>query len=92
VASDEETLKSNPGTLRESDISSDRVSRRSLLTTLGIGAGVAAAAAVVGATEASAGDQAGGGRCGLRRTYADPYDSGRNADPRVYRVRCTDRD
>jgi hypothetical protein len=49
-------------TLLESDISSKRVSRRSLLGTLGIGAGVAAVAAFGASTPAEAADAEGRGR------------------------------
>ena len=92
--SDDKTLKSKTNTLSEGDVSSQRVSRRSLLGTLGIGAGVAAAAAVVVTTGAQArySDPAGYGRCGLRTTRADPHDGGPNADPRRIQIRCTDGD
>jgi hypothetical protein len=95
VMSEDKTLKPKPKTLGEGDVSSQRVTRRSLLGTLGIGAGVAAAAAVVATTGAEAqrySDPAGYGRCGLRSTRADPYDRGPNSDPRTIRVRCTDGD
>jgi len=62
--------KGKPLTLSDADISSQRsVSRRSLLGTLGIGAGVAAAAALGAATPAQA-------RSDRRQCYRDrdPHD------------------
>jgi hypothetical protein len=50
VKSDDKSLKDKKGTLTDADISSQRVTRRSLLASLGIGAGVAAAT-VIGATK-----------------------------------------
>ena len=49
-------------TLSEEDISSKRVSRRSLLGTIGIGAGVAAAAVFGATAPAAAADAEGRGR------------------------------
>lgn len=98
MKSDDKTLNDKPGTLTDADISSQRVSRRSLLTTLGIGAGVAAGA-VVGATSAHAreADQAGFGRtCGPGCSDSDNPNS-RWGDPAGYgrcnrRRGCTDGD
>lgn len=100
VKSDDKTLKDKPGTLGDGDISSQRVSRRSLLTTLGLGAGVAAAT-VAGATGAGAhhrsrGSDPGGygSHCGRWHTGRSDQDGGRYADREGYGGpnNCTDGD
>ena len=75
-------------TLSDSDIETQRnVSRRSALSTIGIGVGAAAAALVAGTTPAAASDPRGRGRCGLVYRDRDPYNR------RVVRTRrCSDRD
>lgn len=61
-------------TLSENDISSERVTRRSLLGALGIGAGVAAAAVIGTVAPARAADAEGRGRA-CRFRDADRGDS-----------------
>ena len=90
MTADDKPLKGQGVTLTEADIASQRVSRRSLLTTLGLGAGVAAAT-VVGATRSQAyhtRDSPDWGRhCQpICCTQADPNDP---HDPRSY---CSDND
>jgi hypothetical protein len=79
-------LKGDPTTLSDADISSQRkLSRRSLLATLGIGAGVAAAAAFGSTTSVEARD---------RDTPSRPRFCDRDVTPdgRAYdRTRCWDR-
>lgn len=60
-------------TLTDSDISSERMNRRSILGTLGLGAGAAAAAVLGGTTAAMAADAEGRGR-------ACPYRDGDRGD------------
>ncbi len=97
TSDDGKKLDGKRGTLTDADISSQRVSRRSLLGTLGIGAGVAVAS-VVGATPAEAqrrSDAAGWGK-GCAPPCSDA-DSGYGSDPggrgrcRIRRG-CTDGD
>lgn len=97
TSDDGKKLDGKRGTLTDADISSQRVSRRSLLGTLGIGAGVAVAS-VVGATPAEAqrrSDGAGWGK-GCAPPCSDA-DSGYGSDPggrgrcRIRRG-CTDGD
>jgi hypothetical protein len=99
VKSDDKTLNDKPATLSEADISSQRVSRRSMLASLGIGAGVAAGAVVAGTSVAHArsADRAGYGRsCGSGCSDGDPYPSRYGDEPgygRCNRRRgCTDGD
>jgi hypothetical protein len=97
VKSDDKDLNDKPATLSEADISSQRVSRRSMLASLGIGAGVAAGAVVAGTSVAHAryADEPGWGRsCGTGCSDEDPSSSG---DPPGYgrcnrRPGCTDND
>lgn len=81
MKSDDKTLKGKTGTLSDADITSQRVSRRSLLATLGLGASVAAAA-VLGQTTPSEArrvcDSNSYDRC-FDVTDRDPYD--RAGDP-----------
>jgi hypothetical protein len=77
--------KSKTASLSDADISSERVSRRSMLGTLGIGAGVAAAAVLGTTTPAKASDRA---RCSWRCGSTTDADSGRYADPPNRRVCC----
>lgn len=86
-------------TLTESDITSERsVDRRSLLGTLGLGVGAAAAAVLGGAGEAKAADQEGRGRrCIPARSDRDPNDPvvffrDRDRGDRATSRSCTDRD
>ena len=99
VKSDDRTLNDKPATLTEADISSQRVNRRSMLASLGIGAGVAAGAVLAATSVAHAreADSAGYGRsCGNGCSDRDPYPS-RYGDPEGYgrcnrRRGCTDGD
>jgi hypothetical protein len=99
VKSDDKNLSDKPATLTEADISSQRLSRRSLLASLGIGAGVAAGAVVAttSVAQAQVSDPAGWGRsCGNGCSDGDPYPS-RYGDPPGYgicnrRRGCTDGD
>ncbi len=86
-------------TLAESDISSERsVDRRSLLGTLGLGVGAAAAAVLGGTGEAKAADQEGRGRrCIVARGDRDPNDPviffrDRDRGDRSTTRNCTDND
>lgn len=77
--------KGKPFTLTDADISSKpNVSRRAMLGTLGIGAGVAAAALLGAVTPAEAQrrcrDTDPDDPCSYRRRYSDPHDSGRWQD------------
>jgi hypothetical protein len=92
VKSDREMLVSKLGTLADADISSRRVSRRSLLATFGLGAGVAVAA-VLGATPVEAQSDGGGRgrRCAPPCTDAAPSDRAGWGRCRVRRG-CTDSD
>lgn len=99
MKSDDKNLTDKPATLSEADISSQRVSRRSMLASLGIGAGVAAGAVVAGTSVAHArsSDRAGFGRsCGNGCSDGDPYPSSWGDPPgygRCNRRRgCTDSD
>jgi hypothetical protein len=98
VKSDDKTLNDKPVTLTEADISSQRVNRRAMLASLGIGAGVAAGAVLAATSVAHAreADREGFGRSCATCSDRDPYPSSWG-DPEGYgrcaRTRgCTDRD
>ena len=99
MKSDDKNLTDKPATLSEADISSQRVSRRSMLASLGIGAGVAAGAIVAATSVAHAryADNAGYGRsCGPGCSDSDNPNT-RGGDPAGYgrcnrRRGCTDND
>jgi hypothetical protein len=99
VKSDDKNLTDKPATLSEADISSQRVSRRSMLASLGIGAGVAAGAIVAATSVAHARESDGGGygrSCGNGCSDSDNPNS-RYGDPAGYgrcnrRRGCTDND
>ena len=99
MKSDDKGLNHKPATLSEADISSQRVNRRALLASLGIGAGVAAGAVAAATSVAHArqSDRGGYGRsCGPGCSDGDPYPSA-YGDPAGYgrcnrRRGCTDSD
>ncbi len=99
MTSDDKNLTDKRATLTEADISSQRISRRSLLASLGIGAGVAAGAVVATTSLAQAQQsdpEAFGRSCGPGCSDGDPWPSAYGDRPNYgtcnRRRGCTDSD